>query len=134
MSLPSSSSLWTHVNNTKGLTIENVGGNIKGLGNYCAVRLSYALIMCGHPIKINSDYKDKNGNKYIIKTKTMEGYLNDYYKQAKTIQSINGLSGIVFFKDCGYGDAAGHVDVVVEGKVADKDESSKAKQILFWQC
>lgn len=72
MSLPSSSSLWTHVNSMQGLKIEEVGGNIKGLGNYCAVRLSYALIKCGHPIKRNSDYKDKNGNKYIIKSKSME--------------------------------------------------------------
>ena len=71
MPLPSSSSLWGHVNATRGNAIEAVGGNIPGLGNYCAVRLSYALIKCGHPIKINSDYKDKNGNKYIIKTKTM---------------------------------------------------------------
>ena len=66
---------------------------------------------------------DKNGNKYIIKAKTMEGYLNDYYKKSKTVNSISGLSGIVYFKDCGFGDASGHVDVVVKGKVADKDFS-----------
>jgi hypothetical protein len=134
MPLPSSSQLWPHINQTKGPIIEDLGGNIKGLGNYCAVRLSYALIKCGHPIQINSDYKDKNGNKYIIKTKTVENYLNDYYKGSQKINSINGLSGIVYFKDCGFGDASGHVDVIVNGKVADKDFSDKASQILFWQC
>lgn len=123
MSLPSSSSLWGHVNSTRGSVIEGVGGNIPGLGNYCAVRLSYALIKCGHPIKRTSDYKDKSGNKYIIKAKTMEEYLNGYYKPGKAINSIQGLSGIVYFKDCGFDSASGHVDVIVNGKVADSDYS-----------
>lgn len=134
MPLPSSSSLWGHVNKTRGKAIEDVGGNIKGLGNYCAVRLSYALIKCGHPIKINSDYKDKDGNKYIIKAKTMESYLDDYYQEGTDINSISGLSGIVYFKDCNFGDASGHVDVIVNGKVADSDYSEKAKSIKYWKC
>lgn len=106
-----------------------MGGNLLNLGNYCAIRLSYGLIKCGHPIKINSDYKDKNGNKYIIKAKTMEGYLNDYYQQSQNVQSVKGLSGIVYFKDCGFGDASGHIDVMVNGKCAgtDEDYSTKAK-------
>ena len=70
MPLPSSNTLWGQVNSVKGYVIEGVGGNIAGLGNYCAVRLSYAFIKAGQPIKINSDYKDKNNNKYIIKAKT----------------------------------------------------------------
>ena len=134
MPLPSSSSMWGHINSTRGSAIEGVGGNIPGLGNFCAVRLSYALIKCGHPIKINSDYKDKNGNKYIIKAKTMESYLNDHYQQGKAINSIKGLSGIVYFKDCNFGDASGHVDVIVNGQVADKDFSQQAKTIVYWQC
>ena len=88
---------------------------MEGLGNYCAVRLSYALTKCGHPIKINSDYKDKNGTKYIIKVATMEKYLNDNYKASKKITSIDGKNGIVCFKNCGFNDATGHVDVVVDG-------------------
>jgi hypothetical protein len=134
MPLPSSSKLWTHVNAVRGPTIEGVGGNIKGLGNYCCVRLSYALIKEGHPITIPSDYKDKNGNKYIIKCATMENYLNDKYKASTGVNSIDGLSGIVYFKDCGFSDASGHFDVVVDGKVADHDFSGKAKSIRFWSC
>ena len=134
MPLPSSSNLWGHVNQTKGSAIEQVGGNIAGLGNYCAVRLSYALMKCGHPIQINSDYKDKNGNKYIIRANTMETYLNDHYKKSQKVNSISNLSGIVYFKDCGFGDATGHLDVVVNGQVADSNYSSKAKEILFWSC
>lgn len=134
MSLPSSSNLWGYVHQSRGLEIEKVGGNIKDLGNYCSVRLSFALIKCGHHIKINSDYKDSNGNKYIIKTKTMEGYLNDYYKGGVKINSIEGLSGIVYFKDCGFSNASGHVDVIVNGTVADSDYSGQAKEIVFWQC
>ena len=135
MSLPSSSSLWGHVNSLANVDVGSfLGGNMKGLGNYCAVRLSYALIKCGHPIKRTSDYKDKNGNKYIIRTLTMEQYLNDYYKEGQKINSIMGQSGIVFFKDCGFGDAAGHVDVIVNGKVAHQDYSTHAKQIVLWKC
>ena len=134
MSLPSSSSLWPHVNKTRGLAIEEVGGSINGLGNYCAVRVSYALIKCGHPIQIKSDYLDKNKNKYIIRAATMRTYLNDHYLKEKEVESIQGLSGIVYFKDCGFGDASGHVDVIVNGKVADHDFSDKAKHILFWKC
>jgi hypothetical protein len=40
--------------------------------NFCTVRLSYALTWLGHPITIPSDYKDKDGNKYIIKCSTMK--------------------------------------------------------------
>lgn len=134
MPLPSSSKLWGHVQASRGSAIETVGGDIPGLGNYCAIRLSYALIKCGHPIKRDSVYKDKNGNKYIIKAITMETYLNDYYQQGKNINSIKGLSGIVYFKDCGFGDATGHVDVIVNGQAADKDFSNIAKQIVFWPC
>ena len=57
----------------------------------------------------------------------MENYLNGKYKKGKVVASIQGVSGIVFFKDCGWNDASGHVDVVVGGKVADKDFSNNAK-------
>ena len=127
MPLPSSSSLWTHVNAVRGNVIEQVGGNISGLGNYCTVRLSYALIKCGHPIKLNSDFKDKNGNKYVIRCKSMEEYLDNNYQASKKINSIAGLSGIVYFKECGFSDATGHFDVIVNGKVADKDFSNQVK-------
>lgn len=134
MSLPSSSMLYGHVQSVRGQEIEKVGGNIKNLGNYCAVRMSYALMQCGHPIKINSDYKDKNGNKYIIKVQTMENYLNDYYQKGEKVNSISNLSGIVIFKNCGFSDATGHVDVVRNGAVADKDFSNQAKEIFIWKC
>lgn len=124
MSLPSSNNLYAYLQSVRGEEILKVGGNIeKSLGNFCAVRLSYALTMCGHPIKINSDYKDKNGNKYIIRVATMEGYLNDYYKKGEKVTSLKGLSGIVAFKQCGFSNATGHVDVVKNGNVADSDYS-----------
>lgn len=121
MSLPSSASLFNHVHALSGKKDwSDFGGNLNGLGNYCCVRLSYALIKCGHPIQRTSDYKDKNGTKYIIRTLTMEEYLNQYYKKGISIQSIKNKSGIIFFKDCGFGDANGHFDVVVNGQCADK--------------
>lgn len=56
----------------------------------------------------------------------MEKYLNDNYQHSQKIDSIKGLSGIVFFKNCGWNDASGHFDVVVNGVCADKDFSLKA--------
>ena len=56
----------------------------------------------------------------------MENYLNDYYKKSQKVNSLQNLSGIVYFKNCGFSDASGHVDVVVNGTVADSDYSHKA--------
>jgi hypothetical protein len=53
--------------------------------NFCTVRLSYALTWLGHPITIPSDYKDKDGNKYIIKCSTMKKYLEDKYGEGTEI-------------------------------------------------
>jgi hypothetical protein len=62
--------------------------------NFCTVRLSYALTWLGHPITIPSDYKDKDGNKYIIKCSTMKKYLYDKYGKGTKIYSL-----IVYKKD-----------------------------------
>jgi hypothetical protein len=53
--------------------------------NFCTVRLSYALRLLGHPITIPSDYKDEDGNKYIIKCSTMKKYLEDKYGEGTEI-------------------------------------------------
>lgn len=114
--------------------IKSIGGNAAQQDNFCAIRLSYALIKCGHPIKRSSDFYDANKNKYIIRTQTMEEYLNEYYQKGRIVDSIEGLSGIVYFQDCGFTNATGHVDVIVKGQAPDKDFSLLANRIVYWKC
>jgi len=78
----------------------------------CCVRISHALIVNGHKITLNSDYKDKDGNKYIIKCITMNDYLKDNYSnEKKKIDNLSNKNGIVFF-DIAFTDATGHFDLV----------------------
>lgn len=67
------------------------------IGNYCCVRVSHALITGGHPITRASDYKDKNGNKYIIRVVTMKEYLTEKYGAPVTVTKVNIVSYILYF-------------------------------------
>ena len=57
----------------------------------------------------------------------MKGYLEDYYGKGQKVAGIDKRSGIVCFKDCGFSDATGHFDVIVNGQVAGSDYSESAK-------
>jgi len=105
---------------------------------------------CGHNITQVSDFKDKNGNGYIIRCKTMEPYLNQKFGQGKQITSllvygpdpkdktkqilIKAYSGIIHFDQITASNATGHFDVVVKGKVTHKDYSHDCKRMIIWEC
>jgi len=120
----------------QGSEIEStLGGNLKGLGNYCCVRVSHALITAGHPISCRSDYKDKQGNKYIIKVATMKDYLTSLYGASilVTQSSARGKKGIIVF-DVSFEDATGHADLWDGSSCAYQDYWNRASAVHLWVC
>jgi len=112
----------------------SLGGNLSSLTNFCAVRVSHALLHAGHPIRIPSDYKDKDGNKYIIRVKTMKSFLEGKFGNGQMIskESSKGKYGVVIFEDCGWSDATGHADLISDGQVGHKSFWDQSKRVWFW--
>lgn len=138
VALPSFSSLWKDpVTKMSPTEIESeLGGNLKGLTNYCCVRVSHALISASHPITRNSDYKDKNGNKYIIRVQTMKEYLKNKYgaPTVVTAETAKGKKGIIIFDVSGWSDATGHADLWDGSACAYKAYWDKASKAHLWEC
>ena len=117
---------------------EALGGNLKNLGNYCCVRTTHALLSAGHKITIASDYKDKYGNKYIIKVVTMKSYMSNNFGSPTRLTSKEGgrgRNGIVCFDNCGFSDATGHFDLWNGNSMetAYGEYWSQAKDVFLWQ-
>jgi hypothetical protein len=97
MSKPSFATMWNDELQTYSVAEvkSTLGGSINSpaIDNCCCVRVSHALIKAGHPITIASDYKDKFGNKYIIKVKTMTTYLRDKYGSPRDVTDPANASG-----------------------------------------
>lgn len=89
-------------------------GNIKNppITNFCCVRVSHALLAAGKPITIASNYRDAEGNKYIIKVATMTKYLRDTFVAPVRVtkDSIGRKCGIIVFHQR-FADATGHADL-----------------------
>ena len=136
--LPSFNNLWNDpVTKMSPREIENkLGGNLKGLSNYCCVRVSHALISASHPITRESDYKDKNGNKYIIRVKTMKEYLTNKYGSPidVTKETAKGKRGIIIFDVSGWSDATGHADLWDGNNCAYQEYWNKASKVHLWEC
>lgn len=114
-----------------------LGGNVKGLGNFCCIRVSHALMTAGHTINIESSYYDDNKNYYIIKCDTMETYMQDNFGDPTTLideASAAGKTGIIFFKKCGFSDATGHFDLWNGSETAYKSYFDRAQEGIFlWE-
>ncbi|KAH0789534.1 hypothetical protein GPJ56_006500 [Histomonas meleagridis] len=113
-----------------------LGGNLTSLTNFCCVRLSHALMSGGHTITQTSDFKDKNGKRYIIRCATMKAYLTQKISAPKKILAITKTTrGIVYFEDCGFSDATGHFALVKKGvfRRAGDNYSNLAKSIYLWE-
>jgi len=124
------------VTTMSGAAIEQqLGGNLKGLGNYCCVRVSHAMITAGHSITRTSDYKDKNGNKYIIKVATMKDYLTGKYGNPTKVTKATaaGKKGIIVF-DVSFSDATGHADLWNGSSCAYQDYWDRASSVSLWEC
>lgn len=113
-----------------------LGGNLGGLGNYCCIRVSHALITAGHPITTASDYRDAAGNKYIIRVATMKSYLTSKYGApiAVTAASAAGKKGIIVFDVSGWSDATGHADLWNGSTCAYRSYWSEASAAHLWTC
>ncbi|EDQ89261.1 uncharacterized protein MONBRDRAFT_37110 [Monosiga brevicollis MX1] len=119
---------------------EYLGGDLIGQANYCAIRLSHGLMASGHKITQPSDFRDREGNKYIIRVATMQSYLSKVLgtpKEVTSKQAIAGRRGIVLFT-IAYSDATGHVtlwngsDLRHPAGTVD-EQFRKSTKTFFWQ-
>ena len=153
MSLPPFAKLWNDpITRMSASQIHStLGGNLTSLTNCCCVRVSHALLSNGAPITITSDYKDKNGNKYIIRVKTMKTYLKNKYGNPVNVtkSSASGKKGVIVF-DCHFQDATGeklinikmfynhfttgHVDLWNGNSCAYQEYWDRATAVYLWQC
>ena len=99
------------------------GINSPAIANACCVRVSHALLKAGHSISIASDYKDKNGNKYIIKVKTIKSYLTSQFGEPLEVDGydVSDKQGIMLFEKS-FSDATGHVCLFKNGSFPRGDD------------
>jgi len=112
-----------------------LGGNLKGLENYCCVRVSHALMRAGHKITQKSDYKDADGNKYIIRVVSMKSYMTGTFGEPLKVteSSAKGKQSIICFDECGFSDATGHFDLWNGSNAAYKEYWNKTTKVYLWE-
>ncbi|OHT09433.1 hypothetical protein TRFO_21668 [Tritrichomonas foetus] len=144
-SLPSISKMWsdTIFDLAPAAVAKTLGGTFakpdSPVHNFCAVRLSHALRHAGHQLNVpGGDYKDSNGNPYIIRVETMIQYLTKNFGAPETLDKskkdfLKGKSGIIIFK-IPFNDATGHCCLIKNGvfRVASDNYVGDATSINFW--
>ena len=117
-----------------------VGLNIKNgtFQNACAIRMSYAFNKSGKLISKTdgavSSGKDKNW--YLYRVADFINFLKSNYtdiEEETDISKFEGKKGVIVFKDCGWSDATGHVDLYDGNQVEGSDYSNKAKSMILFK-
>lgn len=113
---------------------KTLGGNLTSLTNMCCVRMSHALTAARFPITVPSDYRDRAGNKYIIRVTTMEKHLRSLLGEPARVtqESAHGRQGIILFH-VAFSDASGHVDLWNESKCEYEEYWTRASSVLLWE-
>eukprot|EP01016_Furgasonia_blochmanni_P006264 TRINITY_DN1250_c0_g1_i3.p2 TRINITY_DN1250_c0_g1~~TRINITY_DN1250_c0_g1_i3.p2 ORF type:complete len:158 (+),score=46.80 TRINITY_DN1250_c0_g1_i3:425-898(+) len=93
-----------------------VGGNMQGISNLSCIRISNALIQAtGAPLDVISEYKDKDGNGYIVRCADMVRYLTEVFGPPITLTKERAriMKGIIYFDSTGYKflEQVGHFDL-----------------------
>jgi hypothetical protein len=133
----------------KGKSVQEVGLIIGGMvkvnidsgdfQNACALRLSYALNKVG--IKISS--KDgkvssgADGKKYLYRINDVEKLVKNNLYSTETLSGTTSSDfdkkqGIIVFRSCGWGNAAGHIDLYNGTTVEDHDYSTECGKITLY--
>jgi hypothetical protein len=152
--LPTYSQIATVFSNVKNLSAaevyELIGGNVYqnyiddpiSFANACALRLSYAFNMLpGFEIPFESNETisgdvNHDGVKewYYFRVIDLVDYIDEYYgfNHTSTTDNIQGMKGIIWQSDCGWGDASGHLDLW-DGNNAENHFYDECTEIYFWK-
>ena len=122
---------------------EKIGGKVKlnidngTFQNACAIRMSYAFNYSGKEIKKTDGAVSSGGDKkwYMYRVNDFIKFLDANYtnkKETDDIEDFKGKKGVIVFKDCGWTDATGHVDLYDGDSVEGNDYSNRAKKMYLY--
>jgi hypothetical protein len=134
----------------KGRDIKTVGQIVGGMVEYninngfftnaCAIRLSYALNKAGVKIPYIKNSASSGANKkwYMYRIEDVEKFVKGTLSiinihTGVSSSDFNGKHGIIVFRDCGWSDAAGHVDLYNGNKVEDHDYSTNCHKVTLYE-
>lgn len=116
-----------------------IGGNVNSewIDNTCAIRLSHALNRSGHKVQEIGGVKTvsgANGNRYMFRVREAVLYLRFHLGEPTpcTQGQRPTASGIIWFDDCGWMEATGHVDLWNGVAAAHDEYFGKARRVFLW--
>ncbi|MDR3338879.1 MAG: type VI secretion system amidase effector protein Tae4 [Candidatus Symbiothrix sp.] len=133
----------------KGKSVAEVGRMIGGkvkinidagiFTNACAIRFSYAI----NKAEISITAKDgkvssgADGKKYLYRIGDVEKFVKNKMLYTKVLSGDNssdfeGEHGVIVFKDCGWNDASGHIDLYDGTKVEGHDYSLVCGKVILY--
>ena len=142
------SSLSQHFGEVKDLSVKEVGDKIGGkvklnidngtFKNACAIRMSYAFNYSGKEIKKSDGNVSSGADKkwYLYRVNDFINFLDANYsnkEETTNISTFQGKKGVIVFKDCGWSDATGHVDLYDGDSVEGTDYSNVAKKMYLYK-
>lgn len=142
------SSLSQHFGEVKDLSVKEVGDKIGGkvklnidngtFKNACAIRMSYAFNYSGKEIKKSDGNVSSGADKkwYLYRVNDFINFLDANYsnkEETTNISTFQGKKGVIVFKDCGWSDATGHVDLYDGYSVEGSDYSNVAKKMYLYK-
>ena len=142
------SSLSQHFGEVKDLSVKEVGDKIGGkvklnidngtFKNACALRMSYAFNYSGKEIKKSDGNVSSGADKkwYMYRVNDFINFLDANYsnkEETTNISTFQGKKGVIVFKDCGWSDATGHVDLYDGYSVEGSDYSNVAKKMYLYK-
>lgn len=131
----------------KDLSVKEVGDKIGGkvklnidngtFQNACAIRMSYAFNYSGKEIKKTDGAVSSGEDKkwYMYRVNDFIKFLDANYtnkEETDDIENFKGKKGVIVFKDCGWTDATGHVDLYDGDSVEGNDYSNRAKKMYLY--
>lgn len=131
----------------KNLNVKDVGTKIGGkveqninagiFQNACAIRLSYAINQAGGTISRSDGEVSSgaDGKWYLYRVADMEKYIKRISSRKLTGTKLSDFSlqqGVIIFKNCGWSDATGHIDLFDGTKVESHDYSSQCGNIELY--
>ena len=141
-------SLSQYFGEVKDLSVKEVGDKIGGkvklnidngtFQNACAIRMSYAFNYSGKEIKKSDGNVSSGADKkwYLYRVNDFIKFLDSNYsdkEETTNIADFQGKKGVIVFKDCGWSDATGHVDLYDGNSVEGSDYSDKAKKMYLYK-
>lgn len=121
-----------------GKVFDNYESNPSGFANSCALRMSRALNYSGHEIAYSKGKTGSGDDKkwYYYRVNDVEQYIMSVFggpdMTDATKKSVWMKRGIVLFRNCGWSDASGHIDLWNKAMAGNHAYWGECPQVSFW--